>query len=435
MSKTLPLYNDLKNLPDFDRKLQLRGENVSEARGTVREILDEIEHDGWDAVRSFGEQYDDFAPESSVPEEVLHRSWKKLNRKQKEAYRTIGERVRRYQKSIRPSSSVITDGKSGLLGEVVRPLDTVGCYIPGGRFPLPSTVFMTVFVADVAGVDNIVVTTPPAGENGRPHPEICAALSRIAEVDDYPIGGAQAVGAMAMGTGPIPAVDLIAGPGNLYVTLAKKEVYGSVGIDLLAGPSEIAVIATKEASRSEWIAADLLSQAEHDPRARSFCFSPDHEFLLDVRSNVVRLLGDHPDSDPVRKALTQSGLICTESVEEAVELSNNLAPEHLELHLSDPGRWARDCRNAGAIFAGARTPEPIGDYVAGPSHTLPTQGSARFFSPLSVRTFMKSQSFIQTSAGNYREQSQYGETVADMENLWAHKRSLSVRNEDEEELS
>lgn len=429
MSKTLPLYKDSGDRPDFDRRLQLRGEGIREARETVLDILDAIDRDGWDAVRSLGEQYDDYAPEGSLSGDVLQESWEGLTSEQQDAYGTIEERVRRYQDSIKPSSSVITDGENGLLGEVVRPLETVGCYIPGGRFPLPSTVFMTVLVADVAGVDNIVVTTPPADGEGRPHPEICAALSRIDGVEVYPIGGAQAVGAMAAGTGPLPAVDLIAGPGNLYVTLAKKEVYGSVGIDLLAGPSEIAVIATPEASRADWVAADLLSQAEHDPRARSFCFSPDEKFLENVRREVQHLLEDHPDAEPVREALTQSGLIRTDSIEEAIELSNELAPEHLELHLTEPGRWARDCRNAGAIFAGSRTPEPIGDYVAGPSHTLPTQGGARFFSSLSVRTFTKSQSLIRTSTQNFMEQSQHGETVADMENLWAHKKSLTIRKE------
>lgn len=426
MSKTPPLYKDAGNRPDLNRRLNLRGREVRDARETVLDILEDIDRDGWEAVRSYGEQFDDYAPEQSLPAESLRDAWEQLPDQQQDVFRTVEQRVRRYQDTIKPSSSVITDGRDGLLGEVVRPLETVGCYIPGGRFPLPSTVFMTVLVAEVAGVQNLVVTTPPSDE-GRPHPEIRAALSRIDNVDVYPIGGAQAIGAMAAGTGPVPAVDLIAGPGNLYVTLAKKEVYGSVGIDLLAGPSEIAVIATEEDSRADWVAADLLSQAEHDPRARSYCFSPQENFLRDVQSEVQRILEDHPNPEPVREALSQSGLIRTDSVEEAVRLSNGLAPEHLELHLSDAGRWARKCHNAGAIFVGAHTPEPIGDYVAGPSHTLPTQGSARFFSPLSVRTFMKSQSLIQTDTKTYDERSRPGETIAAMENLWAHEKSLSIR--------
>lgn len=427
MSKTLPRYNSEDRRPDFDRRLTLRD---PEARDTVLGILSDVESDGWAAVQSYSEQFDDHRPEQALSPERLPRAREELGSKQREAFEVAERRVRRYQTAIKPSSRTITDGPEGLLGQVVRPIETVGCYVPGGRFPLPSTVFMTALVAEVAGVDRIVVASPPVGSDGEPHPEILAALSHLSDPEVFALGGAQAIGAMAYGTGPVPEVDLIAGPGNLYVTLAKKEVFGRVGIDLLAGPSEIAVVATPGASRPDWVAADLLSQAEHDPRARSFCLSPDESFLDEVEDEVGNFLSEHPNPDPVREALDHSGLVRTRSVEEAVEMTNELAPEHLELHLPEASRWARECRNAGAVFCGAETPEPIGDYVAGPSHTLPTQGSARFFSPLSVDTFMKQQTFVRTGGDRAESLREHGETFAEMESLWAHGRSLSVRDED-----
>jgi histidinol dehydrogenase len=355
----------------------------------------------------------------------LSRAWDQLDTSIQEAFKTAENRIQRYQSAIRPGSQVISDG-DGLLGEIVRPMDSVGCYIPGGRFPLPSTVFMTAYIAELAGVEKIVVCTPPASE-GDPDSTILAALSRLASVEVHTIGGAQAIAAMAFGTGPVSSVDLIAGPGNLYVTLAKKEVFGQVGVDLLAGPSEITVVATSSASDPEWVAADLLSQAEHDPQARCFLLTPDKEFIEKVDEQLVACLERHPNPDPVSTALNHSGLIHTRSIEEAISISNEIAPEHLELHLHNAHKWVRDCRNAGAIFCGAKSPEPVGDYVAGPSHTLPTRAGARFFSPLSIKTFMKSQSLISMGDETFERVGQYGETFAEIESLWGHEHSLDVR--------
>lgn len=428
MSKTPPRYRSTDKLPEFGRGF-LYGDDARKVRDTVLNVLSDIRQDGWAAVDRYAQKYDDHSPaEDSLSQSRLESAWENLSEASRDAFRRSQKRIKRYQNAIKPESTVISDGDSGLIGEIARPLETVGCYIPGGLFPLPSTVFMTAWIAEIAGVENIVVSSPP-GDDGFPNEKILAALSRLESVDVRVLGGAQAVGAMAFGAGTIPQVDLITGPGNLYVTLAKKEVYGTVGVDLLAGPSEIAVIAEPDVTEAEWVAADLLSQAEHDPHARCYCFSPSEVFLDKVEEQIGDLLNEHPEPEPVNKALDQSGLVRTDSIEEAIELSNELAPEHLELHLNNPTRYARDCRSAGAIFCGPHTPEPIGDYLAGPSHTLPTSGGARYFSPLSIRTFIKFQSLINTDKKTYDRLAEGSKVFADLESLWAHGKSVSVREQ------
>lgn len=421
-------FNAAGNRPDFTTRYPL--ETVDQkTHETVTTILGDVRESGWEKVREYSRKYDDVAPDGAALEpDRLEEAWSRLTEDQKAAFDRAHDRITRYQRAIKPSSSLITDGSSGKLGEVIRPLETAGCYIPGGRFPLPSTVLMTALVAEVAGVENLVVCTPPASDGG-PHEAILAACSMLESVDVFPVGGVQAVAAMAYGAGPVPAVDLIAGPGNLYVTLAKKQVFGRVNIDLLAGPSEICVIADSETGNPRWIAADLLSQAEHDPNSRVFALSPDETLLDDVEEEIGDLLADHPNPDPIREALQQSALIATKDLPEAIRLSNELAPEHLELHLADSETVARECVNAGAVFCGPYAPEPLGDYTAGPSHTLPTGGTARFFSPLSVRTFMKSQSLIGADATGFDGLAGPTECLADLESLHFHHESISVRRD------
>lgn len=427
----LKLFDVREDRPDFSTRYPLE-EAGEDLRNTVRSMLGSIREEGWDKVLEFSREFDGVAPEEPpVEPSTLESAWNDLNADEREALEVAAGRIRRYQRSIKPSSTLITDGNTGSLGEVLRPLETVGCYVPGGRFPLPSTVLMTAFVAEVAGVEEIVVCTPPTGDDELPHKSILAACSLLDDPALFPLGGVQAVGAMAYGTGPVPEVDLLAGPGNLYVTLAKKEVFGRVDIDMLAGPSEICVIAEESKSRADWIAADLLSQAEHDPKSRVFALSPQESFLESIRETVREHLEEHPNPGPVREALDNSALLVTRNVDEAVEISNELAPEHLELHVESPNVVAGQCRNAGAIFCGKYTPEPLGDYTAGPSHTLPTGGTARFFSPLSVRTFMKSQSLISFDRGGYRNLKGPTETLAGMESLHSHSRSITVRSETE----
>lgn len=424
-------FDTSRNTPDFSTRYPL--EDVgAETRETVTTILQDIRDSGWDPVREYSRQYDDVAPgDSAVAESRLRSAWESLTSDQREAFSTARDRIVRYQNSIKPTSSLVSDGADGKLGEVIRPLETVGCYIPGGRFPLPSTVLMTALVAEVAGVENLVICSPPANQEGLPHDAILAVSSLLDSVKVYPIGGVQAVGAMAYGAGPVPAVDLIAGPGNLYVTLAKKRVFGRVDVDLLAGPSEICVVAEKEWSNPDWIAADLLSQAEHDPNSRVYALTPSDGLDDAIEEAVRNKLENHPDPEPVRKALEESALVTTRDLSEAVGLSNELAPEHLELHVEKPEKVARDCRNAGAIFCGSFSPEPLGDYTAGPSHTLPTGGTARFFSPLSVRTFLKSQSLISTSQKGFQRLGEPTQTMASLESLHAHRESIAARTDDD----
>lgn len=417
-----------RDVVDFSSRSPLGGADDETLR-RVRRMLDKVRRDQWEAVTEFSMEYDDCSPRSEpVPLSDCKEAFEQLPEQQRDALRMARDRIRRYQEAFLDRSRVISDVEGGILGELVRPMESVGCYIPGGRVPLPSTVLMTAYVAKVAGVDEIVICSPPRGEDARPHPVIMAAASLVQEADLYGVGGVQAIGAMTYGAGMIPEVDIITGPGNLFVTIAKKEVFGEVEVDLLAGPSEIAIIASLPAARSSYISADLLSQAEHDPQSRAYLLTPDGPLVDQVEQTLEQMVSDHPKSDRVRLALEESALIQTVDLEEAVELSNELAPEHLELHVSNPEGISRYCENAGAIFLGPHSPEPIGDYVAGSSHTLPTGGSARFFSPLSVRTFRKRQSMIGLSQDGFESIRWAGEELARMESLPGHEQSLSIRS-------
>ncbi|MGH7353130.1 MAG: histidinol dehydrogenase [Candidatus Rokuibacteriota bacterium] len=336
------------------------------------------------------------------------------------------ERIERYHAAAVPKSWRLTDEHGSVLGQEVRPLDRVGIYIPGGRAAYPSTVLMTALPARVAGVREIVLVTPPAADGAVP-PAVLAAARLAGVTEGWRLGGAQAVGALAYGTPSIRRVDKIVGPGNVYVALAKARVFGEVGIDMVAGPSEIVVVADGSAAPA-WIAADLLAQAEHDPMARPLLITDAPVQVARVAAEIERQLATLPRREIAARALADNGaLILVGDLDAAVELANRLAPEHLELMVAVPAAWLPRVRHAGAVFLGAHTPEVVGDYVAGPNHVLPTGGTARFASPLGTEDFVKRASVIEYSPSGLAAALPHLGTLARIEGLEAHGRAARAR--------
>jgi histidinol dehydrogenase len=324
---------------------------------------------------------------------------------------------------------VSLDRPGTMLGQLVRPVERAGVYVPGGqggRTPLVSSVLMGAIPARVAGVEKVVMVTPPTAD-GRVNPHLLAAAQKAGVDEVYKVGGAWAVAALAFGTATIPKVDVIVGPGNLYVTLAKKIVAGTVGIDIIAGPSEVLVLADDSAD-PEFIAADLLAQAEHDARASAVLVTTSAVLAAGVRAEVERQLSELDRAEIARESVERFGAIfVVKDVSKAINLSNRVAPEHLELHLRDPFARLGEIRNAGAVFIGEYTPEPVGDYVAGPNHVLPTAGTARFASALSVDHFLKRTSVIHYSAEAFRREAADIMRLAEVEGLGAHANSVRLR--------
>jgi histidinol dehydrogenase len=336
------------------------------------------------------------------------------------------ERIERYHSAAMPKSWRMTDEHGSVLGQDVRPLDRVGIYVPGGRAAYPSTVLMTAVPARVAGVREIVLVTPP-GADGRVHPVILAAARIAGVTEGYRVGGAQAVAALAYGTATIRRVDKIVGPGNVYVALAKTRVFGEVGIDMMAGPSEVVVIADASAD-PDWIAADLLAQAEHDPMARAVLVTDADALVPAVRAALDRRLATLPRRAIAAEALERHGaFVLVGSLDEAVEVSNRLAPEHLELMVAVPAALLARVRHAGAVFLGAHTPEVVGDYVAGPNHVLPTAGTARFASPLGTEDFVKRSSVIEYSPSGLTAALPHLHVLSEIEGLTAHGDAARAR--------
>jgi histidinol dehydrogenase len=325
-----------------------------------------------------------------------------------------------------PKSWRMTDEHGSSLGQEVRPLDRVGIYVPGGRAAYPSTVLMTAVPARVAGVREIVLVTPPGGD-GRVNPVVLAAAHVAGVTEGWRLGGAQAVGALAYGTASIRRVDKIVGPGNIYVALAKTRVFGEVGIDMLAGPSEVVVVADAAADPG-WIAADLLAQAEHDPMARAVLITDAAELPPRVEAALETRLAALPRRQIAAAALRDHGaLVVVARLEDAVELANRLAPEHLELMVSVPAALLPRVRHAGAVFVGGHTPEVVGDYVAGPNHVLPTAGTARFASPLGTDDFVKRSSVIEYSRSGLAAALPHLATLSRIEGLQGHGRAAEAR--------
>ena len=336
------------------------------------------------------------------------------------------ERIERYQAAAVPKSWRLTDEHGSVLGQEVRPLDRVGIYVPGGRAAYPSTVLMTAVPARVAGVREIVLVTPP-GPGGRVEPVVLAAARLAGVTEGYHLGGAQAVAALAYGTTTIRRVDKIVGPGNIYVALAKARVFGEVGIDMMAGPSEVVVVADAVADPA-WVAGDMLAQAEHDPMARALCITDATELLPRVAAALERQLATLPRREIAARALEANGaLIRVASLDDAVELANRLAPEHLELMVSVAAALIPRVRHAGAIFVGGHTPEVVGDYVAGPNHVLPTAGTARFASPLGTEDFVKRSSVIEYSLRGLDAAAPHLRALTRIEGLAGHGRAAELR--------
>ncbi len=400
---------------------------------TVAEILAAVKSRGDAAVLEYTARFDGVTAgalaELELPREQLARARDRLPAVQREALEAAALRVRRYHEKQLAQSWQYTEVDGTVLGQKVTPLDRVGLYVPGGKAAYPSSVLMNALPAKVAGVAELVMVVPtPRGEKN----ELVMAAAAIAGVDRvYTIGGAQAVGALAYGTQTIAQVDKIVGPGNAYVAAAKRRVFGVVGIDMVAGPSEILVICDGAApipDYADWIAMDLFSQAEHDEVAQAMLICPDASFIEAVAASMARLLPQMPRRAVIAASLkTRGALIEVRSLEEACAIANRIAPEHLELAVAEPEKLVERIRHAGAIFMGRYSSEAIGDYCAGPNHVLPTSRSARFSSPLGVYDFQKRSSLIQVSRAGAQTLGKIAATLADGEGLSAHARSARYR--------
>ncbi|MCX5590362.1 histidinol dehydrogenase [Alcaligenes endophyticus] len=393
------------------------------------EILHRIQHTGDTALLEYTARFDHLTVQSAAQLEIsrteLQAALDGLPTDQRRALEQAAERIRRYHEHQRTESWTYTEPDGTVLGQQVTPLDRVGLYVPGGKAAYPSSVLMNAVPAKVAGVAELVMVTPTPDGLRNPIVLAAAALGGVDRV--FTIGGAQAVGALAYGTATIPAVDKIVGPGNAYVAAAKRRVFGVVGIDMIAGPSEILIICDGQ-TPADWIAMDLFSQAEHDELAQSILLCPDANFLNQVEQAIERLLPSMPRADIIRRSLADRGaLIKVRDLDEACRISNHIAPEHLEVSVQDATSLLGKIRHAGAIFLGAYSSESLGDYCAGPNHVLPTSRTARFSSPLGVYDFQKRSSIIQISESGAQSLGPIAATLAKGEGLYAHAASAEFR--------
>ena len=396
---------------------------------TVAEILAQVKQRGDAAVLEYTARFDRLSVQSmadlELPKARLEAAFNDLAADAKAALQAAAERVRIYHERQVQHSWSYTEADGTLLGQQITPLDRVGLYVPGGKAAYPSSVLMNAIPAKVAGVQELIMVVPTP--DGVVNQLVLAAAHVCGVTRVFTIGGAQAVGALAYGTATVPQVDKIVGPGNAYVAAAKRRVFGVVGIDMVAGPSEILVIADGKTD-PDWIAMDLFSQAEHDELAQSILLCPDAAYLDRVAASIERLLPDMPRKDVISAALVGRGaLIQVRDLDEAIAIANQIAPEHLELSVDDPQAWAAKIRHAGAIFMGRMTCEALGDYCAGPNHVLPTSRTARFSSPLGVYDFQKRSSLIQVSAEGANTLGKIAATLAYGEGLQAHAKSAEYR--------
>ena len=417
---------------DFKARLHWSADTDAAIEQRVADILADVQQRGDAAVLEYTQRFDGLAAESMAALELtqaeLKAAFDTIPAAQREALQAATARVRSYHEAQRRASGEswsYRDEDGTLLGQKVTPLDRVGIYVPGGKAAYPSSVLMNAIPAHVAGVGEIIMVVPtPKGEKNA----LVLAAAYVAGVTRaFTIGGAQAVAALAYGTATVPKVDKITGPGNAYVASAKKRVFGTVGIDMIAGPSEILVLADGS-TPADWVAMDLFSQAEHDELAQSILLCPDAAYIDAVQEAINRLLPTMPRAEIIAKSLTGRGaLILTKDMEEACEISNRIAPEHLEVSSRDPHRWEPLLRHAGAIFLGAYTSESLGDYCAGPNHVLPTSGTARFSSPLGVYDFQKRSSLIEVSEAGAQTLGKIAAELAYGEGLQAHARAAEMR--------
>lgn len=386
----------------------------------VRGILQAVREEGDEALDRLSLDLDGH-PVEEIPKRAWREAYEDLDEGLRDALETAKERIEAFYRE-EARGGFLRAEEGGVLGQLVRPLERVGVYVPGGSAPLLSSLLMSVVPAKVAGVGEVVVASPP-----RIHPGVLAA-AWVAGADRlFAMGGAQAIAALAYGTRRVPRVDKIVGPGNAYVVAAKRQVFGAVGIDGLAGPTETLIVADGSAS-PRLLAADLLAQAEHGPDSEPWLLSPDRALLEKVEAELFRQLPDLPRAEIARRALERGGLVQTQDLEEAFALANLYAPEHLCLALADPLPWLGRVQNAGGVFLGEGSPEALGDYIAGPSHVMPTSGTARFQGGLSLRDFLKVIPVMGLAEGAVRELSRKGALLARAEGLEAHARALDLRS-------
>jgi histidinol dehydrogenase len=417
---------------DFKARLHWSAQADAAIEQRVTDILADVQQRGDAAVLDYTERFDGLKVSGmtalELSQDELKAAFLAIPEKQRAALQAAALRVRSFheaQKKASGESWSYRDEDGTVLGQKVTPLDRVGIYVPGGKAAYPSSVLMNAIPAHVAGVGEIIMVVPtPKGEKNA----LVLAAAYVAGVTRaFTVGGAQAVAALAYGTATIPAVDKITGPGNAYVAAAKRRVFGTVGIDMIAGPSEILVLADGS-TPPDWVAMDLFSQAEHDELAQSILLCPDLAYIEQVQQSISRLLPEMPRAAIIAKSLNDRGaLILTRSMEEACVISNRIAPEHLEVSSREPHRWEPLLRHAGAIFLGAFTSESLGDYCAGPNHVLPTSGTARFSSPLGVYDFQKRSSLIEVSQAGAQKLGAIAAELAYGEGLQAHARAAEMR--------
>lgn len=398
-----------------------------EAEAVVKEIVESVRRNGDKALFEYTSKFDKISLTKDtikVTLEEIDAAYSLVNSEFIGAIKIAKERIRAFHVRQKENSWFMAED-GAFLGQLIRPVDRAGIYVPGGRAAYPSSVLMNAVPAKVAGVEEVAMVVP-----GALRAEVLVTAAEVGVDEIYKIGGAQAIAALAFGTESVKKVDVIAGPGNIYVTLAKKMVVGHVGIDMLAGPSEVVIVAD-ESSKPAYIAADLLAQAEHDPYATAILITNSEELAQKVTRAVEAQLGKLERREIAQKSVEKNGRIfIVSSIGEAIRLANMIAPEHLELMVENPVEVMGTVKHAGAIFLGSYTPEAVGDYVAGPNHVLPTSGTARFYSPLSVDTFLKKSSVLQFSKQSLRALADVAITVAESEGLTGHAKSIKYRMED-----
>jgi histidinol dehydrogenase len=418
---------------DFDIKFQellSRGKmDIAHVSGIVGNIIDEIKKDKNFALKSHISKFDNWNPKSDEDLKIsvsdMQKAYENIDDELKKSLHLAYDRIKAYHEKQKPKSWFDTEENGTILGQKVTPVDSAGLYIPGGKAAYPSSLLMNVIPAQVAGVEEIIVCTPTP--DNEPNELLLAACHLCGVSKVYKVGGASAIAAMAYGTETIPKVDVITGPGNIFVATAKKMVFGEVNIDMIAGPSEIGVLADESANANH-LAIDLLSQAEHDEMASSILITSSQKLANDVKVEIENWLQKLPREEIARKSIEERGaIIVTSDMDEAINLMNQIAPEHLEVATMSPFELVPYIKHAGAIFLGHNTPEAIGDYIAGPNHTLPTGGTAKFYSPLGVENFMKKSSIISFSANAINEIGEECALIANTEGLTAHEQSVRVR--------
>ena len=417
---------------NFNELLERGKMDIEGVTSIVSGLLKEIQTEGNTALKAQIAKFDRWEPKDDaellVSTEDMAKAYENIDPDLRDALHLAYDRIEAYHQKLMPKTWMDTEANGTILGQKVTAIDRAGLYIPGGKAAYPSSLLMNVIPAQVAGVEEIVVCTPaPDNELN----ELLLAACHLCKVTQvFRVGGASAIGAMAYGTETIPKVHVITGPGNIFVATAKKLVYGEVNIDMIAGPSEIGILAD-ETAREDYLAIDLLSQAEHDEMASSILITTDEELANKVSDKVEEFLGTLSREEIARKSIEERGaIIVTATMDEAIDLMNEIAPEHLEVVTKDPMSLLDSIKHAGALFLGENTPEPIGDYIAGPNHTLPTGGTAKFYSPLSVDNFLKKSSIISMSKQGMEELGEQCAMIANTEGLTAHEESVRIRLRD-----